>query len=237
MQSQKTLEYDDYIKVLYNILFDPHAIKLKTGKEVSIPSLYKFCFDVFDIGDKDFICEHDLFQLMSQVNTSKPMVRQRTDQNQEEGTPPLSDFKDEEEEKKIGLLDKQAPIEYTELQQPVISKSTFVDALAYDVSYLFLQLEEKTAPEMKKDKEQHAVSSGKTPGALPSKPEKLRKSSKGPESGQAGVKLIFQNLKEHLKSNNELQANNIERNPKVMEQKKLLSKRFDIFSHQNPYIK
>ena len=119
----------------------------------------------------------------------------------------------------------------------MISKSTFVDALAYDVSYLCKELKEKAAPEMKRDKEQHAISSSKAPGVLPSKPEKLRKSSKGQDSSQAGVKLIFQNLKEHLKSNNELQANNSERNPKVLEQKKLLQKRFDIFSHQNPYIK
>lgn len=135
------------------------------------------------------------------------MARLRTDSNQEDGTPPLYDFKDEDEEKRIGLLDKLAPIEYTEFQSPVLSKSTFVDALAYDVSYLFIQLEEKTAPELKKDKElvaQNTNSSSKAFGTLTKKPEKSRKSSKSKEKGEAGVKLIFQNLKEHLESNSEL---------------------------------
>ena len=63
----KSMEYDYFIKVLWNLLFDQHIVKLHNGFERKIPSLYKFCFEIFDIGDKEFICEHDLFQLINKL--------------------------------------------------------------------------------------------------------------------------------------------------------------------------
>jgi hypothetical protein len=53
---------------------------------------------------------------------------------------------------------------------------------------------------------------------------------------RAEMKLIFQNIFEHVENNFEIKENNIERNSKYQEQNKLIQKKFDIFSHKNPYI-
>ena len=36
---------------------------------VNAPGLFKFCFDIFDQGEKDFVCEHDLIQIMGNIQT------------------------------------------------------------------------------------------------------------------------------------------------------------------------
>lgn len=59
------MEYEHLIQIIWKLLFEPHTVKLSTGFERKIPCLYKFCFEIFDIGDKEFICEHDLFQLIN----------------------------------------------------------------------------------------------------------------------------------------------------------------------------
>ena len=61
------VDYSVYIEILFIILFTPSTIKLENEyseskfNTITVPSLFKFCFDIFDMGDKDFICEHDLF--------------------------------------------------------------------------------------------------------------------------------------------------------------------------------
>jgi hypothetical protein len=47
-------------------------------------------------------------------------------------------MKDEDEEKRIKDLDKNIPVEYTEIHMPVIINSIFINSMAYDVSYLFM---------------------------------------------------------------------------------------------------
>lgn len=87
-----------------------------------MPNLFKFCFDIFDIGLKrdnasikePFICEHDLFQLIQLVQTEH-------EKNQTE------------EQKRL----KDLPYDYATKHIPVIGNSIFIDAFAYDLTFLF----------------------------------------------------------------------------------------------------
>jgi hypothetical protein len=50
--------------MLWTILIEKQTFKIGQNSSVEIPGLFRFCFDIFDMGDKEFICEHDIFQLL-----------------------------------------------------------------------------------------------------------------------------------------------------------------------------
>ena len=64
LKSVSNFNYEAYIEILYNALLSPMQVKVQSGLTVTIPSMFKFCFDVFDLTEKEFICEHDIFQLI-----------------------------------------------------------------------------------------------------------------------------------------------------------------------------
>ena len=45
-------------------MIEKQTFKIGQNSSVEIPGLFRFCFDIFDMGDKEFICEHDIFQLL-----------------------------------------------------------------------------------------------------------------------------------------------------------------------------
>ena len=53
---------NDYMALLENMLISPSVPPIE--KDLVLPNFYKFYFTVLDIGNKGFICEHDLFQVM-----------------------------------------------------------------------------------------------------------------------------------------------------------------------------
>lgn len=73
-KSQNSIDFALYSSMLHNVLFAPTAYKLPSGATWTGPSLFKFCFDVFNYGDKDFVCEHDLFQFVLQVSTESEKI-------------------------------------------------------------------------------------------------------------------------------------------------------------------
>jgi hypothetical protein len=49
---------------LHSLLFSPDKITTPNGDKYEFPSLFRFCFEVLDFGDKEFMCEHDIMQFM-----------------------------------------------------------------------------------------------------------------------------------------------------------------------------
>ena len=74
LKNLQTITCGEYVDVLFKILITPTAQQPKDknapqnaslqGPEAKLPNLYKFCFDVFDFGDKEFLCEHDIMRLV-----------------------------------------------------------------------------------------------------------------------------------------------------------------------------
>lgn len=69
VKSVNMFDFTAYIDILFNALIQPISIKISSGQTIVVPGLFKFCFDIFDFGDKDWVCEHDLFQLINQIQT------------------------------------------------------------------------------------------------------------------------------------------------------------------------
>ena len=58
-----TIQPEEYIDALYKMLIEKyqHPIKGPYGRNYEVPGIFRFCFDVFDLSDKGFMCEHDIF--------------------------------------------------------------------------------------------------------------------------------------------------------------------------------
>lgn len=61
IKSVSMFDYQAYIDILFTALVTPIEIKISSGQKINVPGLFKMCFEIFDFGDKDFVCEHDMF--------------------------------------------------------------------------------------------------------------------------------------------------------------------------------
>ena len=78
IKSVSMFDFTAYIEILFTALVQPISVKVASGQTIQVPGLFKFCFDIFDFGDKDFFCEHDIFQLVGQIQTEA----ERADQDE-----------------------------------------------------------------------------------------------------------------------------------------------------------
>jgi hypothetical protein len=46
IKSKQSLNYNEYIEIIYDSMFKPYTLKWSSNKSVDIPNLYKFCFDI-----------------------------------------------------------------------------------------------------------------------------------------------------------------------------------------------
>ena len=61
LKDRNTFDFMVYLQMLWSILIEKETFKIDQNKSIEIPGLFRFCFDIFDMGDKEFICEHDIF--------------------------------------------------------------------------------------------------------------------------------------------------------------------------------
>ena len=62
MGANGTFDTKVFLDTLYKILIEKYSgpIKGPYGRAYDVPGIFRFCFDVFDLSDKGFMCEHDL---------------------------------------------------------------------------------------------------------------------------------------------------------------------------------
>lgn len=60
------IEVQDYLNLIQYTILSNQPMGQST-----VPNCYKFCFAILDFGNKGFICEHDLFQLIYAVHFEK----------------------------------------------------------------------------------------------------------------------------------------------------------------------
>ena len=63
MGANGTFDTKVFLDTLYKILIEKYSngpIMGPYGRKYDVPGSFRFCFDVFDLSDKGFICEHDL---------------------------------------------------------------------------------------------------------------------------------------------------------------------------------
>lgn len=211
--STNNINSELYMEVLFNILIAPYPVPIKSvyGREFSIPGIFKFCFDVFDLNEKGSICEHDIFQLIQQVQND-------SEKNQVD------------EQKRIDDL----PIDYTVNHIPVISNSIFIDAFAYDISLIFSNMVSKASTK-KTTNTMDIQTTNTSPSKLP-KEDTLPKKPKKKEN-RSEMSYIFEGLMEHYR-NNLLEVQNANNpNAEIEEFQQKYMKKGDIFSHNFPINK
>jgi hypothetical protein len=82
------------------------------------------------MGDKEYICEHDIFQLLDLDLTLKGFAG-------EEGQ--ISEKYCDSSE----MMINEMPVDYCINHMPVISQQIFIDAFAYDFSQIFGEMQMK----------------------------------------------------------------------------------------------
>jgi len=63
------IDINGYIELIQGCLLTPHRVE----KGLVMPSYFKFFFNLLDLGNKGYVCEHDLFILTQNLNTEKDM--------------------------------------------------------------------------------------------------------------------------------------------------------------------
>lgn len=139
IKSVSMFDFTAYIEILYNSLIQPIPVKMsREGQVINAPGLFKFCFDIFDFGDKDFVCEHDMFQLVNQIQTEAEKA-------------------DQDDSKK----QMEMQTDYVTTKTPIITSSIFIDSLAYDVCFLLPEMQAKIPARVnllsEDNKHQHAL--------------------------------------------------------------------------------
>lgn len=61
------LGISDYITLLKDMLLAPCPVE----RGLAVPNYLKFLFTLLDQGNKNFVCEHDLFSYMQSLNLNK----------------------------------------------------------------------------------------------------------------------------------------------------------------------
>ena len=176
-----------------------------------MPGIFNFCFEVFDLNDKGTICEHDIFQLIQQVQNE-------SEKNQVD------------EQKRIDDL----PIDYTVNHIPVTSNSLFIDAFAYDISLIFSNMVTKINPKKTNPLELN-ISQSASPTKI-QKEEIMTKKVKKKEI-KSEMSRIFDGMLEHFK-NNLFEAQNANNpNMELEETHKKYLNTMSVFSHKYPIYK
>jgi hypothetical protein len=61
------IEYNAYLELICYSFFSLQNVTVN-GQIYAIPNMYKMMYQIFDGGNKGFICEHDIFQIMWSLN-------------------------------------------------------------------------------------------------------------------------------------------------------------------------
>jgi len=116
------IDFNAYIALLDDLLLSPCHLE----KGCKVPNYLKFLFMLLDQGDKNFVCEHDLFQFMQSLTYSK------------KGSSEYSQTKEDEKASTLKKcnLDMRAFI-------PQKTQSLFMDAFAFDCILILKNMKAK----------------------------------------------------------------------------------------------
>lgn len=65
------VELNSFIDLINHTFFSIQNYTLANGINLQVPNIYKLMFSLLDVGNKGFICEHDIFQMIWALSNDK----------------------------------------------------------------------------------------------------------------------------------------------------------------------
>lgn len=66
-RTMHNIEYNAYLELISYSFFSLQNVSIN-GQVYQLPNMYKMMYQLFDGGNKGFICEHDIFQIFWSIN-------------------------------------------------------------------------------------------------------------------------------------------------------------------------
>ncbi|CDW75286.1 UNKNOWN [Stylonychia lemnae] len=140
------IELNGYIDLLNHTFFSvQNSQSVASHSNFQVPNIYKFLFQIIDVGNKGFICEHDLFQLLwalAKENRDKQEKPLKQENGEIETKPRASTLGNSQKGENNKKLEKSytLSINYKDYL-PKVKSSVFIESFQSDFQIILKELE------------------------------------------------------------------------------------------------